>query len=277
MDNYIVELRRAFHKIPELGFQEYETNALITKILDSFGIKYENKVAGTGVIVSFGNGHPHIAFRAEIDGLPICEENEVEYKSEKQGYMHACGHDAHIAILLDSIIRTKLLFEKEQCNGKVTFIFQPCEESKNEEGISGGQIISDIHALADVDHFYSAHVESTLESGKFYIREGGLTAAIDRFDVDIIGKPGHGAYPHNTVDPIWLATAIVQLINTLESRTVNTAHPSVISVCTIAGGSAWNVIPDKVSFSGTIRTFDEYEREKIHVWIWPWWRNLNSR
>lgn len=264
MSEYIVELRRAFHKIPELGFQEYETNALITKILSSLDVEYITNVAGTGVLVSFGSGHPHIAFRAEIDGLPICEENEVEYKSEKDGCMHACGHDAHIAVLIDSIIKTKLLFEKENAKGKVTFIFQPCEETKNQDGMSGGQLISEMPILADVDYFFAAHVESTLENGKFFIREGGLTAAIDKFAVDIFGAPGHGAYPHHAVDPIWLATNTVQLINTLESRTVNTAYPSVISVCTIEGGTAWNVIPEKVSFGGTIRTFNESEREKIH-------------
>ena len=264
MNDFIVELRREFHKIPELGFQEYETNTLITKTLSSLDVTYTTNVAGTGVLVSFGTGHPHVAFRAEIDGLPICEENDVEYKSTKDGYMHACGHDAHIAVLIDSIMKTKLLFETENPKGKVTFIFQPCEETKNQEGLSGGQLISEIPLLADVDYFFAAHVESTLETGKFFVREGGLTAAIDKFDVDIFGVPGHGAYPHQTVDPIWLAISAIQLINTLESRIANTAYPSVISVCTIEGGTAWNVIPEKVSFGGTIRTFSENERKIIH-------------
>lgn len=260
----IIELRRMFHKIPEVGFKEYETNMLIRRILDKYGVKYKADIAGTGLIISYGEGHPHIAFRAEIDALPIQEENNVEYCSTKDGYMHACGHDCHIAALIGTVVKTKEIFEKSNIQGKVTFIFQPCEETHNEEGLSGGQIISSLPELESVDHFYAGHIESTLENGKIFIREGALTAAIDRFDAEVIGRPGHGAYPHNTVDPIWLAANTIQMINTIESRVANTAYPSVISVCTISGGNTWNTIPEKVSMSGTIRSFNQKEREKIH-------------
>ena len=260
----VIQLRRMFHKIPEVGFNEYKTNELIRNFLDKYNINYINNVAGTGIILSFGNGHPHIAFRAEMDALPVYEENEFDFVSENEGVMHACGHDCHIAALIETIIETKKMYEKNAFRGKVTFIFQPCEETTNKEGLSGGQIVSNIPELEDVDNFYTAHIESTLESGKIFIREGALTAAIDRFDAEIIGKAGHGAYPHNSIDPIWLAANTIQIINSLESRVVNTAYPSVISICTINGGNVWNAIPNKVSLSGTIRSFNQKEREIIH-------------
>lgn len=260
----VVELRRKFHQIPELGFEEFETSALIKEILEWHEISYIADVAGTGITVSFGEGHPHIAFRAEIDGLPIQEENNLSFRSKRNGFMHACGHDCHIAALVGTALQAKKLFDANKLKGRVTFIFQPSEETTNQKNLSGGQIISRMPEMMDVDNYYSAHVESTLENGKVYIRDGALTAAIDRFDLDIIGKAGHGAYPHNTVDPIWLAANIMQMINTLESRIANTAFPSVISICTITGGTAWNIVPDKVSMSGTIRTFNQEEREKIH-------------
>lgn len=260
----VIELRREFHQIPEVGFNEIDTSALIKKTLSENGIEYSDSIARTGVIVSFGQGHPHIAFRAEIDALPIKEKNDVPYASKKDGFMHACGHDCHIAGLLKTILMVKELYSNNNVQGKVTFIFQPCEETTNSEGMSGGQIISQLPFFADIDNIYTSHIESTLESGKVFVKNGALTAAIDRFDIDIIGKPGHGAYPHNTIDPIWLCSNVVQMINSIESRVANTAFPSVISICTINGGKIWNAIPEKVTLSGTIRSFNENERERIH-------------
>lgn len=263
----VIELRRQFHEIPELGFKEFKTSAMIKKILKENEIQYTDSVADTGLIVSFGQGHPHIAFRAEMDALPIFEKNLVDYRSKHDGCMHACGHDCHVAGLISTVIQTKTLFETNNINGKVTFIFQPCEETTNEDGLSGGQIVSSLPFIDDIDSIYTSHIESTLKSGKIYIRNGALTAAIDRFDAEVIGKAGHGAYPHNALDPIWLATNVVQQINSLESRLVNTAYPSIISVCTINGGKIWNAIPNKVTLSGTIRTFNQLERENIHNYL----------
>ncbi|MDE6550314.1 MAG: amidohydrolase [Clostridia bacterium] len=265
MELDVVNLRREFHMIPEVGFKEFQTSKLICSILTNNNIQYQSGIAGTGVIVKFGEGHPHIAFRTEIDALPIQELNEVSYKSKINGFMHACGHDCHIAALIDTVIKVKALFdEKIIKKGAVSFIFQPSEEAKNDSGFSGGQIISELPALQDVDNFFAAHVESTLDFGKIFIRGGALTAAIDRFDISIIGKAGHGAYPHNAVDPIWLSSNVMQAINSLKSRTVNTANPSVISICSINGGTSWNSIPNEVALTGTIRTFNQNDREKIH-------------
>lgn len=263
----VIELRHKFHQIPELGFEEYLTSAAIREILDTNDIDYVPNIAGTGILVSIGCGHPHICFRAELDGLPITEQNDVPYCSTIPGHMHACGHDCHIAALIATVLGAKELYEKGELKGKVSFIFQPSEETTNSDNLSGGQIISSMKEMEDVDHFYCAHVESTLENGKVFIRDGALTAAIDRFDLSIYGKAGHGAYPHNTLDPIWISANIMQMINSLESRIANTAYPSVISICTIAGGVAWNAIPEKVEMSGTIRTFNQNEREKIHDFL----------
>ncbi len=263
----LIKIRREFHKIPETGFKEHKTSTLIKSILDKYEIKY-NTIIGTGILVQFGEGHPHIAFRAEIDGLPIKEMNDFEYKSCHDGYMHACGHDCHIAALIGTILSVKELFDKNIIKkGAVSFVFQPCEETKNSDGVSGGQLISELPEMLDIDYFYAAHVESTLEFGKVFIREGALTAAIDKFEITVLGNAGHGAYPHNAVDPIWLACNAVQMINTLESRVVNTAYPSVISVCSFNSGGVWNVIPDDATLNGTIRTFNQSEREKIHLKI----------
>lgn len=260
----LVKIRREFHKIPEVGFKEYKTSALIKSLLDKYEIQYTS-IIGTGILVRFGEGHPHIAFRAEIDGLPISETNDCEYKSCHDGYMHACGHDCHIASLIGTILSVKELFNKNIIKkGAVSFIFQPCEETKNSDGVSGGQLISELPEIQDVDYFYAAHVESTLDFGKIFIRDGALTAAIDKFEITVLGNAGHGAYPHNAIDPIWLACNAVQMINTLESRAVNTATPSVISVCSFNSGGVWNVIPNDAKLNGTIRTFDQSEREKIH-------------
>ncbi len=260
----VIQLRRAFHRIPETGFQERKTSALIQATLDQWGISYQSGLAGTGVLVTLGEGTPHIALRADIDGLPVQEQNAVEYASCHPGFMHACGHDCHIAVLLDVIRRTKKLYDTHVCQGRVSFLFQPSEECANAEGFSGGQLLSQLPQLKDVSHFYGAHIDSSMENGKIFLRDGALTAAIDRFEIEITGKAGHGAYPHQAVDPIWLASHAVNLINTLASRTVNTAYPAVISVCSFHGGTAWNVIPETVQLSGTIRTFFEPEREKLH-------------
>lgn len=264
IDNNLIKMRREFHKSPELGFKEYNTNKMIRKYLENIPVNYVDNVAGTGIIVTLGSGKPHIAFRADMDALPIYEENDFDYKSQNVGVMHACGHDCHIAVLIDTIIKVKKLYDKGKLKGQVSFIFQPCEETKNDDNLSGGQIISKIDCLDSVDNFYCAHVESTLETGKVFIKEGALTAAIDRFDVTVGGKSGHGAYPHNTIDPIWLSVNAIQMINTLESRVVDTSFPSVISICTFNSGKIWNAIPETATFSGTIRTFNENERSKIY-------------
>lgn len=262
---YIIQLRRLFHKKPELGFREHKTAQIIMSELDKKNIKYKSGIGGTGIIAQLGSGYPHIAYRAEMDALPIMENNQdIDYASENNGVMHACGHDGHMAILLGVIDVLKQEFEDRTLNGRISFIFQPCEETRNQSGETGAQTMLKYNGLDDVDSFFAIHLESTLTSGQVFIREKSVTSIIDRFDIEIIGKAGHGAYPHKAIDPIWITSQVISSINSIQSRCIDTNSPSIISICTINGGNAWNVIPDKVSLSGTIRTFSEQVREDIH-------------
>lgn len=262
---YIIKMRRIFHQNPELGFCEFETAQIIQSELDKMNVPYKKGIGGTGIIVQFGIGHPHIAFRTEMDALPITEANDdIDYASKTSGKMHACGHDGHMALLLHTVRQVKGLSDGSKLNGRVSFIFQPCEETQNEKGYSGAHYMLAEECLHDVDHFFTGHLESTFENGKVFIRDNSVTSAIDRFDIEIIGKSGHGAYPHKAVDPIWITSQILTAINSIQSRCVDTNSPSIISVCSINGGDAWNAIPEKVILSGTIRTFDQAIRNNIH-------------
>jgi len=263
--DYIIKMRRTFHQNPELGFCEFETAKLIQYELDKLSIPYKSGIGRTGIILQFGTGHPHIAFRAEMDALPITEaNNDIDYASNNLGRMHACGHDAHMAVLLHTVIQTKLLSDAGKLSGKVSFIFQPCEETQNEKGKSGAYYMLDKEVLHDVDHYFAGHIESTFENGKIFVRNNAVTSAIDRFDIEIIGKAGHGAYPHKAIDPIWITSHVLTAINTIQSRCIDTNSPSIISVCSINGGDTWNAIPEKVTLCGTIRTFNQTVRENIH-------------
>ncbi|MCL2164330.1 MAG: amidohydrolase [Oscillospiraceae bacterium] len=262
---YIIRMRRVFHQHPELGFQEFETAKIIISELEKMEVPYKSGIGGTGIVVQLGTGHPHIAFRTEMDALPIEEANDdIDYASKIPGQMHACGHDGHMAIMLHTVKQAKSLCDAGKLSGKVSFIFQPCEETRNEQGQSGAQIMLLEEYLQDVDHFFACSVESTFESGKIFVRDNAVTSAIDRFDIDIVGKAGHGAYPHKAVDPIWITSHVLTAINSIQSRCVDTISPSIISVCSVNGGDAWNAIPEKVVLSGTIRTFDQSIRNNIH-------------
>ncbi|GHU48887.1 amidohydrolase [Clostridia bacterium] len=267
-NDYIIKMRRLFHQHPELGFCEFETTKIIQSELDNLEAPYIKGIGGTGIIIQFGSGHPHIAFRAEMDALPITEtNNDIDYVSKNTGEMHACGHDGHMALLLYTIKQVKTLSDAGKLSGKVSFIFQPCEETKNEEGKSGAQYVLAEKALYDVDHYFAGHIESTFENGRVFIRDNAVTSAIDRFDIEIIGKSGHGAYPHKAVDPIWITSHALSVINSIQPRCIDTNSPSIISICSINGGDTWNAIPEKVILSGTIRTFDESVRNEIHMRI----------
>jgi amidohydrolase len=263
--DYIIKMRRIFHQNPELGFCEFETAKIILSELDKMAVPYKMGIGGTGVIAQLGSGHPHIAFRTEMDALPIREANDdIDYASKNIGKMHACGHDGHMALLLHTVKQIKALSDTGKLSGKVSFIFQPCEETQDKQGKSGAQYMLMEESLQDVDYYFAGHIESTFENGKIFIRENAVTSAIDRFDIEIIGKAGHGAYPHKAVDPIWITSHILTAINSIQSRCVDTNSPSIISVCSINGGNIWNALPDKVTLNGTIRTFDQTIRNVIH-------------
>lgn len=242
----IIAWRRDFHMHPELGYEEERTSKIVEEHLREWG--YRIKRIGTGIIADIGKGEKTVALRADMDALPVQEENDVPYKSRIPGKMHACGHDAHTAMLLGA---AKIIAEHEnELPNKVRLLFQPAEEGGNGalKMIEGG-------ALEGVNAIFGLHVWMELPSGVVGIREGPFMAGVGRFDVEILGKGGHGASPHETIDPIPIAAQAVLAFQTIISRNLNPLESGVVSVGSIKAGEAFNVIPERVYMNGTYRFF----------------------
>ncbi|MBI5032488.1 MAG: amidohydrolase [Chloroflexi bacterium] len=265
MKDKLITIRRDLHSHPELGFQEVRTAHRITDTLHDLGIEYETGIAKTGVVAYLGEGEPRIALRADMDALPILEANNVEYKSENTGVMHACGHDAHVTCLLGATMMLNEDFKQGKLKGSIKLLFQPAEEIGGGDITSGGELMVQAGALNDVQAVVGMHVISTLPSGEFFVREGAFMAAVDTFEGEIIGVGGHGAYPHEAIDPIWLAAQVINAIHGIVSRRVDPTKQGVISVCIINAGTATNIIPGSAFLSGTIRSFDESVRAQLHA------------
>jgi amidohydrolase len=257
----LTALRHDFHRYPELGFAEHRTCRRITAILKKIGInKVLSPVAGTGVIGLLkgrkGRGKT-IALRADMDALPIQEENNLPYKSCHAGVMHACGHDAHITMCLGAAMILKRL--QKGIRGNVKFIFQPAEERLN-----GAPAMIRAGALESpkVNAIFALHVYPALPLGVIGCRAGPLWAAADRFIIEIKGRGGHGAFPFKCLDPVPAANQIYNGLQSIE-RNLHGTDARVISVCSIHGGKAFNIIPDMVTMEGTVRTFDKKVRSLI--------------
>lgn len=261
----LVRLRRDIHQHPELGFQEFRTSALVADTLREIGgIDIKTQVGRTGVVGQIGTGEgPTIGIRADMDALPIIEQTDHEFGSQNEGVMHACGHDAHTAILLGAAHLLRQSFAEEEWHGNVRFIFQPSEESFDDQGISGATAMIDDGALADVDKVIALHVFSTLESGQLKFSDGYSLAAVDSFEATINGDGGHGAYPHTGSDPIHMLGFVLNALYAIPSRYVNPLRPCIISLGQVHGGMADNVIPSEVRITGTIRSFDEETRAQL--------------
>ncbi|MEM4952243.1 MAG: amidohydrolase [Ignisphaera sp.] len=257
LNDYIIKLRREIHMYPELRFEEYRTAQLVLDELSAMGIE-TFRVAGTGVIgVVRGSGNNGIvALRADMDALPIHEENDVFYKSRIPGRMHACGHDAHVAMLLGA---AKVLNElRDYLNGSVKLVFQPAEE-----GGAGAERIVREGVLDDVGAIYGIHVWAELPSGVIATRRGAMNASATSFIIRIKGLGGHAAHPELTRDPTTPAADIYNAIQKIVSRAVDPFTPIVISTPKFEGSSASNVIPDEVRIYGTLRVFDLELRDRI--------------
>ena len=247
---WIVDKRRTIHRHPELMYEEFETSRLVQNTLEELDIPYEKDIAITGVVGLIGNGgDPCIALRADMDALPIHEEADVDFRSEIDGKMHACGHDCHTAMLLGA---AKVLKQNEQAiEGTVKLIFQPAEE-----GGAGGKMMREQGVLEDpeVKQIFGLHVPDQLPVGSLASREGTLLAATSSIKILVKGNGGHAAMPHLTVDPVVTGSKIVVELQTLISRELDPLESGVISITMANAGTATNVIPPTMELQGTIRS-----------------------
>ena len=263
LQQWIVEKRRKIHRHPELMYEEFQTSKLVQDTLKELKISYKSDIAITGVVGSLGNGNgPCIALRADMDALPIHEEADVDFKSEIDGKMHACGHDCHTAMLLGA---AKVLKDNEKdINGTIKLIFQPAEE-----GGAGGKMMRDQGVLIEpkVERIFALHVAGTIPVGTLASREGALLAATSSIRIIVKGKGGHAAAPHNTNDPVLTGSKIVVELQSLISRELSPLEPGVISITMANAGSAFNVIPSNMELQGTIRslTLDGISRLQVRV------------
>jgi len=260
-----IDIRHHLHAHPELSYKEFETSAFIQKKLSEWDIPFTIK-ASTGVVGLIKGKNPDkrvIALRADMDALPIKEENNIPYKSQHDGVMHACGHDAHTSILLGA---SKILNElKDEWEGTVKLIFQPGEE-KNPGGASlliKEGVLEEPKPAA----IFGLHVHPGLEVGKLSFRGGMVMASADELYITIRGKGGHAAAPHTTVDTILIASHLVLALQQVISRNRNPFSPSVLSITAVQGGNTTNVIPSEVKLMGTFRAMDEAWRFKAHELI----------
>ena len=253
----IYAIRRHFHRYPELSFKEFNTAETISQHLDKFGIVHKKGVGKTGIVgeINFGPG-PAIALRADMDALPIQEENNLDYKSLNDGVMHACGHDGHMAILLGAA--NALSKNSKLKKGTVRFIFQPAEE-----GLGGAKYMIEDGCLDKVDEIYGLHLWNYQLYGEVGIKDGPVMASADLFDIEVSGKGGHGATPQGTVDAIVVASNLVTMLQTIVSRNTNPLESTVLSIGKIKGGHNFNIISDKVHMSGTTRAYTEENRTLI--------------
>lgn len=264
LSDEIIRLRRDIHQHPELGFEEFRTSALVADTLAEIGIEHKTGIGRTGVMGQIGNSNgPTIAIRADMDALPIVENTNLPYSSQNDGIMHACGHDAHTAILLGAAHLLQQSFHQDNWYGNVRLIFQPSEEKFDANGVSGATAMIEDEALEGIDAVIALHVWSDKPSGEIWFYNGFGLAAVDQFDAWIYGDGGHGAYPHNGSDPLFMLGPILNALYAIPSRQINPLRPSVISLGQISGGSAHNVIPKEVFLQGTIRSHEEAVRKQL--------------
>ena len=251
----LVEWRRQIHQHPELGFQEKITAEFISQKLQTWGITHQTGIAETGIVAIIKGEKPGhgkvLAIRADMDALPIQEENQVPYCSQHDGVMHACGHDGHTAIALGTAYY--LNQHRQDFSGTVKIIFQPAEEGP---GGAKPMIAAGVLKNPDVDAIIGLHLWNNLPLGTVGVRAGALMAAVELFRCTIFGKGGHGAIPHQTVDSVVVAAQIVNALQTIVSRNVNPIDSAVVTVGELHAGTAVNVIADTARMGGTVRYFN---------------------
>ena len=262
---YTQTLRRDFHMHPELGFREIRTGGIVAKELESLGLEVTKGVGKTGVVglLEGAKPGPTLLLRFDMDALPIIEDTGAEYASQTSGVMHACGHDGHTAIGLT--VAKMLHAHRDQLAGTIKFCFQPSEEGNNGEEIGGAEMMMRDGVLdhPKVDMTLSLHLWNDKPLGWVHVAKGPVMAGAEQFKIKLIGKGGHGAAPHTTIDPVVAASQVVSAAQSIVSRNADPMGTAVVSFTTIHSGTAFNVIPQEAVLEGTIRTFDLRVRETV--------------
>ncbi|MFC6438936.1 amidohydrolase [Bowmanella sp. JS7-9] len=273
VESDVIKWRRHFHQHPELSNREYQTAEYIAAYLRGLNLQVTTGVAGTGVVAILDSGKPGptVALRADMDGLPVKELNDLAFKSEVIGefngnqvpVMHACGHDTHMAMLMGA---AKILTDmRAQLNGKVKFVFQPAEEGAPPGEKGGAEIMVKEGVMQNVDVVFGLHISSGTDVGVVEYRHGGIMAAVDPFKIVIKGKQSHGAYPWLSVDPITTAAQMILSLQTIVSRELTLIDDgAVVTIGAIHGGNRSNIIPSEVELVGTIRTLNDSARQHVY-------------
>jgi amidohydrolase len=270
----VIKWRREFHQHPELSNREFKTSAKIAAHLKALGLEVKTGIATNGVVAILKGGKPGpvIALRADMDGLPVTERNNLPYKStdtatynkQSVGIMHACGHDSHIAILLGTA--EVLSKTKSEVPGTVVFIFQPAEEGPPEGEVGGAKqmVIEGVLDAPKVEAIFGLHIQADIPTGTIKYRPGGTMAAVNTLKIIITGQQAHGAYPWLSVDPIITSAQIINNLQTIVSRNVNiTKNPAVVTIGAINGGVRSNIIPERVEMLATVRTFSNSDEAMV--------------
>jgi amidohydrolase len=257
----MVALRRDLHEHPELAFEEVRTSGIVAQRLRALGLEVQTGVARTGVVGLLRGGASKagaktIAIRADMDALPIHEQNDIDYRSTIDGKMHACGHDGHTSIAL--AVADILSKRRDELTGNVKFVFQPAEEM-----IGGAEPMIKEGAMEGVDGIIGLHLISDYPVGRVGVRSGSIFASADKFVVTIKGKGGHAAMPEASVDPIVIGAYIITALQTLISRETSPFSPAVITIGRVIAGTAFNIIPETAELQGTMRAFSKEHREKL--------------
>lgn len=246
-----------FHRHPELSYEEVETTKRLRDDLAAADIEVLDLPLKTGLVAKVGTGEaPSIALRCDIDGLPIQEESGLDYASEHAGRMHACGHDFHISTVLGSSYLLKA--QEKELHGTVYLIFQPAEEAPG-----GAHKVMETGVLKEVQAIFGLHTSPLYDVGTLGIRAGAVTASVDKFTVTFCGKGTHAAHPERGTDPIVMAASFVTAAQSIVSRNIDPAHPSLVSITHIESGNTWNVIPESAWLEGTVRCLTAEDRKRI--------------
>jgi amidohydrolase len=254
LERRLVELRRELHRQPELSWKEEGTARRVRAFLEEAGLTVRGPLARTGLVSDIGSGSRTVMLRADLDALPIQEESTAPYASAVPGVMHACGHDGHTAM---GAVAARVLGGR-RLPGRVRMLFQPAEE-----GEGGAQACVADGVMDGVDEVYGVHLWNELPAGVLGVKAGPLMAAVDRLRIVIHGRGGHGAQPHRAADPVVAACHVVLALQTVVSREISPVQPAVLTIGSLRGGEAFNVIPDEVVLLGTLRTFDAEVRASL--------------